>query len=228
MVGQAVAFALVAGFILRTRLLPTHRRRRTPWLQAPTRRGAVLGGLAIGLTAAQAAFLVYAVLELTGRVGLTFGEAVVLFVAAQAVGAICRVLLGVISDAVSVSRTRLLALNSLAAAVAAVGFGLLQPDWPAWLIVGCVLAASGLIIGWNGVLVVAILEADASGEVNRNLSGGMMLMRIGIIVGPPVFGLMLTWFGSAVAWSAVATIFLAVAALFAVMTPGTMERKALA
>jgi hypothetical protein len=188
----------------------------------------MLGALAIGLTAAQAAFLVYAILELTGRVGLAFNQAALLFVGAQAVGAVWRVLLGLISDAVPVSRAHLLALNSLAAAAATVGFGLLQPDVPPWIIVSCVLAAAGLIIGWNGVLVVAILEADGANEVNRNLSGGTMLMRIGIIVGPPVFGLMLTWFGSGIAWTAVATVFLAVAVLFAVMSPGPMERKALA
>lgn len=228
MVGQAVAFVVVGAFILRTRLLPVHRHRKTPWLQIPTRRGAMLGALAIGLTGAQAAFLVYAVLELTGRVGLGFSQAALLFVAAQGMGAICRVFLGVISDATPVSRTSLLALNSLAAATATVGFGLLQPDWPAWIIISSVLAAAGLIIGWNGVLVVAILEADGADQVNRNLGGGMMLMRIGIIVGPPVFGMMLTWFGSAVAWSAVAAVFLVVGALFAVMGPGLMERKALA
>lgn len=228
MIGQAVAFAVVAAFILRTRLLPVHRRRQSPWLQVPTRRGATLGALAIGLTAAQAAFLVYAVLELTGRVGLGFSQAALLLVAAQGTGAIWRVLLGAISDAIPLSRTSLLALNALAAAAATVVFGLLQPDWPAWIIVSSVLAAAGLIIGWNGLLVVAILEADGADEVNRNLGGGMMLMRIGIIVGPPVFGMMLTWLGAAVAWTAVATVFLMVAAVLAVMGPGLMERRALA
>jgi MFS family permease len=221
---QAAALGLVASWILGSRALTGHRRRRTSWIQMPTPRGAALGSVAIGLTAGQAAFLVYAVLELTGRVGLDFTLAAAIFLAGQAIGAAYRAGLGAISDAVPWTRTRLLAVNSLAAAAAALAFGALSPETPVWLVAATVLFASAVIIGWNGVLVVALLEAAAPAHVNRNLSAGMTLMRVGIIGGPPVFGAILAAFGSAVAWMVIAGIFVGIGVAFATMGPGPIER----
>ena len=227
LIGQAVAYLLIGAYIMRTRSLPSHEPRRTAWLQIPTLRGAAVGALAIGLTATQAAFLVYAVLELTTRVGMGFESAAALYLLSQAAGAAFRVGLGVISDAVPLSRAGLLAINTLAAAGMAFAFGQLAPDTPAWLTVGTVLLASAFIIGWNGVLVVALLESGASGDVNRNLGAGMTLMRIGIILGPPLFGLTLTTLGSAMAWNLVAVLMAVLAAGFVLLGSGRHERQSL-
>ena len=224
---EALLLAAAGAAIIAYRGMPAHRSRRSPWLQLPTRRGAAIGVLAIGLTIAQTAFLVFAVLELTRRVGLSFEAAAALYLGSQAVGAISRVALGALSDVSGWSRTGLLAATTLLAGIGAAAFGALGPTTPSWMMVGVVLGGSIFLIGWNGLLVVALLEAAPPADVNRNLSAGMTLMRIGIIVSPPAFGALLVAVGSATAWLVLAGLMTVLAGGFVALGASPHERRAL-
>lgn len=224
---QGVAFALIGAYILRSRAMPAHEPRRSAWLQVPSERGAVLGVLSIGLTAAQYAFLVYATLEMTRRMAVPFELAAWLYLVSQAVGAVARVALGLVSDRANLSRAHLLALNSAGAAGCAVAFGLLSPTTPLWM-TGCVVVASAaFLIGWNGILIVAIAESGPRADVNRNLGAGLTLMRMGNVFAPPIFGLLLAVIGSMSAWFLVAGMLVLLAVAFVWLGESPFERTAL-
>jgi len=224
LVVEALLLAAVGAAIMAYPAMHAHRSRRSPWLQLPTRRGAAIGVLSIGLTITQTAFLVYAVLELTRRVGLGFEAAAALYLASQTVGAISRVAIGALSDASGWSRTGLLAVTTLLAGASAAAFGALGPTTPIWVTLAVVLGGSIFLIGWNGLLVVALLEAGPAADVNRNLSAGMTLMRIGIILSPPTFGLLLVAVGSMTAWLVLAGLMVGIAVGFLVLGASPHER----
>ena len=223
---EAAVLSVSGIGILASRLVYPHRSRRSPWIQRPTRRAALIGTMAIGLTITQTAFLVYAVLELTERVALPFEAAAMLYLGSQAAGACSRVVLGAASDRLMLGRHTLLALTTALAGVCGIAFGFLTPSAPMWMVAAVVLGGSTCLIGWNGVLVVALLEAGSSADVNRNLSAGMTLMRVGIIVTPPVFGLALTTIGSTAAWLGIGVMMLGIATGFAVIGRSAYEKQA--
>jgi MFS family permease len=174
----------------------------------------------VAMTIGQWAFLVYVTIELIERLGFDYAGAAAVFLGTQVVGAGARPILGAISDRLGAPRTPLLVVISASAAVLVVAFALVDRAAPPPLIAGLAMAASFFVIGWNGVLVVAIAEAGPLRFVNMYLGTGLTLMRIGNIVAPPLFGAMLAIAGSATAWFVVAAILVLAAVGFVAVGPG--------
>jgi MFS family permease len=203
---EAVAFAILA--VLAAILLPSAptdverevRPRYRPVIAAR------IGGFCIGLSTAQWAFVTYLAIELTDRFDMDFKAAATVFFFSQLVGLSARPVIGLYSDWRGPPRVPVLVLAALGSSLVLVIFGLLPRDLDTRILVGFLLVASIIVIGWNGVMMVACAEAGPPRQTNANIATGLTLMRFGNIVGPPVLGALLVWAGAAWGWATVAAL----------------------
>jgi len=219
---QAVAFLALAALALRWPM-EMSIRTSSPWRAEPPVRAIRLGVLSVAMTVGQWAFIVYLTIELTDRLGLPFELAAIVFLASQLAGCVGRVGLGLVSDRLGYPRTPLLAVSTAASAVLVLAFGLTGPTTPTWLVAAIALAAATFVIGWNGVFIVALAEAGRLRHVNMNLGTGLTMMRIGNIVAPPLFGILLALIVPAAAWAVVAGILGLAALGFVLVGPGPVQ-----
>jgi MFS family permease len=224
--GQAVAFVVLSAFALRWQWA-VRERTSSPWRSEPPIRAIQLGVLSVAMTTAQWAFIVYLTIELTTRLAVPFELAAGIFLASQVVGALARPALGALADRLGTPRTPLLAAISVASATLILLFGLATAGLPTALIALLAIGAAVFVIGWNGVMVVAMAESGPRRSVNMQLGAGLTLMRVGNIVAPPLFAALLVAAGSLFAWGAMATLLLVAAAGFIALGPGpAVERPA--
>ncbi|MPZ62778.1 MAG: MFS transporter [Propionibacteriales bacterium] len=227
---EAMTYVVLA--LLSVRVLPRAETvsrsrgspRRRPWLAAR------IGTLSIGLSSAQWAFVTYLVIELTVRFDVPFELAATVFFVAQLVGLAARPVIGMLSDRRGPPRLPLLALVAVAASLLLLMFGMLPHDVDTGLLIGFVWVTSFVVIGWNGVMLVACAEAGPVTQVSANIAAGLTAMRFGNIAGPPLLGGLLAWAGSSWGWVAIAGM-LAIAgaglwltARAATRAPGTSDR----
>jgi MFS family permease len=203
---EAVTFAVLA--VLAAMLLPSvpaevERRVRPRYRPVMAAR---IGGFCIGLSTAQWAFVTYFAIELTDRFDMSFKAAATVFFFSQLAGLSARPVIGLYSDWRGPPRMPVLVLAALGSSVVLVVFGLLPSDLDTRLLVGFILVASLVVIGWNGVMMVACAEAGPPRQMNANIATGLTLMRFGNIVGPPVLGALLVWAGAAWGWAVVAAL----------------------
>jgi MFS family permease len=201
---EAVLFTVLG--VLSALLLPrsTEATRSTPPGRYRPVIAARIGGYCIGLSIAQWAFVTYLAIELTDRFGLGFEAAATVFFFSQLVGLSARPVIGLYSDWRGPPRLPVLVLAAVGSSAALLGFGLLPDEVDTGLLVAYILVASFVVIGWNGVMMVACAEAGPAERMNANIATGLTLMRFGNIVGPPVLGALLAWAGAAWGWSVVA------------------------
>ena len=216
---QAATFVVLSALALRWRW-EVAERTTSPWRSEPPIRALQLGVLSVALTTAQWAFIVYLTIELTTRLGVGFDAAAAIFIASQVVGAAARPALGALTDRLGPPRTPLLAAISLASGTLILLFGLASPAVPTPLLAVLAVGAAAFVIGWNGVMVVAMAEAGPRRSVNMQLGAGLTLMRLGNIAAPPLFAAVLVAAGSFVAWAAVAALLVTAAAGFVALGRG--------
>jgi predicted MFS family arabinose efflux permease len=222
---QAVFAGQVGGYLVLSALAlrwqwEVKERTSSPWRREPPIRAIQLGVLSVAMTTAQWAFIVYLTLELTTRLGVGFEAAATIFLLSQVVGALARPALGALADRLGPPRTPLLAAISVASATLMLLFGLATTAVPTPVLGLLAVAAAVFVIGWNGVMVVAMAESGPRRSVNMQLGAGLTLMRIGNIVAAPVFAGILVASGSLVAWGAMAVLLLLAAAGFIALGPG--------
>jgi MFS family permease len=216
---QALAFLVLAFLALR---FPMEMSRPTtsPWRSHPPVRAFRLGILSVAMTIGQWAFIVYLTIELTSRLGLSYPVAAAVFLGSQASGAIGRIVLGVVTDRLGYPRTPLMILSTGLSAALIFAFGVIGPGTPPILVALLALVAAFFVIGWNGVFMVILAEAGRLDHVNMYLGTGLTMMRIGNIVAPPVFGILLAVTVSSIAWAVVALILGLAALGFVLVGPG--------
>jgi MFS family permease len=203
---EALTFAVLA--VLAALLLPNGSTEVEPRSRPRNRPmiAARIGGFCIGLSTAQWAFVTYLAIELTDRFDMGFKAAATVFFFSQLVGLSARPVIGIYSDWRGPPRIPVLVLAALGSSLVLIVFGLLPSDLDPRLLVAFVLAGSFVVIGWNGVMMVACAEAGPPRQMNANIATGLTLMRFGNIVGPPVLGALLAWAGAAWGWSVVAVL----------------------
>jgi MFS family permease len=216
---QAVAF-LVLGVLALRFPMEMSRPTTSPWRSQPPVRAFRLGILSVAMTIGQWAFIVYLTIELTSRLGLSYPVAAAVFLGSQASGAIGRIVLGVITDRLGHPRTPLLAVTTGLSAALVLAFGLIGPGVSPIVITAIALAAAFFVIGWNGVFVVILAEAGRLEHVNMSLGTGLTMMRIGNIVAPPVFGILLAATMASIAWAVIALVLGLAAVGFVLVGPG--------
>jgi MFS transporter, ACS family, aldohexuronate transporter len=194
-----------------------------------TRRPALLIFFACGLLLGMVQAAVLSYLPLFTIQGLGFDKigAGLLVACSQAGGAVSRLALGAASDRWLVGRRSVwLALTG------AVGAGLFTAYavWPvsAPLLAAMLTFATGVgAYGWVGIFFV--ISAEAGGPTQAGLLSGVAFASIvvGLLAGPPVFGLLLEgWDSYAVAWAAFAGLSALVAVTMIAAGPG-IDREGL-
>lgn len=101
-----------------------------------------------------------------------------------------------------------------------VGFALVQPGWPLFLVT---LVAIGAGWGWNGLLTFAVVSAFPGAAARA--SGYIVLgAATGGILGPATFGILVQHVGFSVAWIAAAVCFFAAAMLLVAISRSASRR----
>ena len=170
-------------------------------------------GLVLGMV--QGAVLSYLPLFTIQGLGFDKIGAGLLVAASQAGGAVSRLVLGAASDRWAAGRRSL--WLAFTGAVGAVIFGV-YAVWPASSagLAGVLAFATGVgAYGWVGIFFV--ISVEAGGRDQSGLLSGVAFAAIvlGLLVGPPIFGLLLEGSDSyAVAWA----VFAALSALVAIVS----------
>jgi MFS family permease len=180
------------------------------WARRPALLVLFGGGLLLGMV--QGAVLSYLPLFTIQALGFDKIGAGLLVAASQAGGAVSRLAIGAASDRWLVERRSVwLAATSALGAVLFAAYAL----WPisAPLPAGLLAFATGVgAYGWVGVFFV--ISAEAGGPRHAGLLSGVAFAAIvlGLLVGPPTFGLLLEgWDAYGVAWAAFAALSAVVA-----------------
>lgn len=99
-----------------------------------------------------------------------------------------RMLWGALADATGRSRAILgvIALAMSGAAAATAAFSTASPGWGIYLVCA-IFGATGA--AWNGVYLAEITRSVAPGEVGHATGGGLFVTFAGVVVAPPLFGL---------------------------------------
>jgi predicted MFS family arabinose efflux permease len=139
--------------------------------------------MAIGQGAWFAFLVTYAAIELH----FTLPMAGALFATMQLVSIGGRMLLGWVSDRV-LPGLLVLRCCALASAAATGALALSGPHWPAWTVFALAALAGIAVSSWNGVQNAEMARLAPPGMIAETMAGGTILIFLGYIVGPPVFG----------------------------------------
>ena len=139
--------------------------------------------MAIGQGAWFAFLVTYAAVELHFPLAL----AGALFATMQTVSIGGRMLLGWVSDRMMPGIT-VLRLCCLASAAATAVLALSGPDWPIWSLFALAAIAGIAVSSWNGVQNAEMARRAPPGMIAETMAGGTVLIFMGYIVGPPLFG----------------------------------------
>lgn len=157
----------------------------------------LLSATTLCLAAVQLSLVGFMVVFLKERLGYEAAVAGGLLALAQTGGVVGRIGWGVVSDAFFGGRRKgVMMLIAAGSALSAFSLSLIQPGVPAPLL-GLLLVVTGLsAIGWNGINMTFV--AELAGRRASATAAGLNLTGsyLGIIVGPPLFGLLVDATGS--------------------------------
>ncbi len=130
----------------------------------------------------------YLVVFLNERGGLTLPAAGAGLSTAMIAGAVGRLLWGVVCDR-GVPPRRLLALLSVAIAVAAFATAAIQAFWPYMLVLFVCFCFGITAIGWNGVYLSEVAHLAKESNPAAATGGSLFLTYVGVVALPAVFWL---------------------------------------
>ncbi len=115
--------------------------------------------------------------------------------AAQMGGVAGRIAWGYIADRwLGASRTLMLLAGLMV--VSALATTLLSSQTPQWLLVPVLVVFGASAIGWNGVYLAEVAGQAPAGQASLATGGTLAFTFLGVVIGPPVFGLLATVFGT--------------------------------
>lgn len=122
---------------------------------------------------------------------MTLVVAGLLMSVAQASGMVGRIGWGWLSDRSISARAVLIGL-AIAMAIAAAILGSLPYGTP-WFVIAVIVAVLGATaIGWNGVFLAEIARVAPDSEVGTLTGAALFFTYFGVVVGPPIFGVILS------------------------------------
>src|SRR5690625_6599662 len=62
-------------------------------------------------------------------------------------------------------------------------------DWPVWLVVVICAAFGATAIGWNGVYLAEVARLAPAGQAGLMTGGTLFFTYLGVVIGPPIFTL---------------------------------------
>ena len=147
------------------------------------------------LSAVQVSFISYLVTFLHGELGWDLIAAGLALSAAQVGGVVGRILWGVVADRTQAERQTLLGLMATMALC-----GLVMPfvgvGTPHGAMAALAVIYGATAIGWNGVFLAGVARLVAREDVAMATGGSLFFTFLGVVVGPPLFGIVGGWSGS--------------------------------
>ena len=157
----------------------------------------LLSGVTLLYAAVQLSLVGFLVLFLTERLGLSVPEAGALLALAQGGGVAGRIGWGLVSDTVFGGRRKVvMGIIGVLAAVSSFALAMTGPDTPRAVLLLTLAVAGVSAIGWNGINMTFV--AEIAGRQASATAAGVNLTAsyLGIMVGPPLFGLLIDWTGT--------------------------------
>ncbi len=139
----------------------------------------------------------FLVLFLTERLGLSIAEAGGLLALAQGGGVVGRIGWGLVSDTVFGGRRKVvIGIIGVLAALSSFGLAATGAETPRAVLLLTLAVAGVSAIGWNGINMTFV--AEIAGRQASATAAGVNLTAsyMGIMVGPPLFGLLVDWTGT--------------------------------
>jgi MFS family permease len=115
--------------------------------------------------------------------------------ATQLGGMAGRIAWGYVADSWLGARRMLLLLAGLMA-LGALATTTLAEDTPQWLVMLILVTFGASAIGWNGVYLAEVARRAPSGMASLATGGTLAFTFLGVVIGPPIFGALSTWFGT--------------------------------
>jgi predicted MFS family arabinose efflux permease len=137
----------------------------------------------------QMSLMAYLVTFLFEDLGWSLVAAGVALTVAQAGGVIGRILWGYVADR-WLSPTMMLIVIALMLTFGAVGTALLRPDSSPWILFPVLVIFGASAIGWNGVFLAEIARLAPAGQASVATGGTLCITFLGVVLGPPLFGVL--------------------------------------
>jgi MFS family permease len=106
-----------------------------------------------------------------------------------------RVVWGYVADRWLGARRMLLVLASMMA-LGALASAFLTTDTPHGVVIAILVGFGASAIGWNGVYLAEVARRAPPGMASMATGGTLAFTFLGVVLGPPVFGLLSTVFGT--------------------------------
>lgn len=106
----------------------------------------------------------------------------------QGCGVIGRIVWGVVADH-WLAPMRLLTLLGLGMALCSALMAFITPDWSVALIILICAAFGATAIGWNGVYLAEVARLAPAGQAGLMTGGSLFFTYLGVVIGPPIFTL---------------------------------------
>lgn len=162
-------------------------------LRAPALRSLVLTSAAFSAT--QQCMTAFLVTYLVTEIGLGLVEAGLVLSISQAGGIAGRIFWGAVSDWTARARLVLAGLGLLMAG-AATATAFFAASWPFWAIALVAAAFGATAVGWNGVFLAEVARVSPRAETSRATGGALTVTFTGVVISPPVFGVLVAATGT--------------------------------
>ena len=133
--------------------------------------------------------MAYLVTFLFEDLGWSLVAAGVALTVAQAGGVTGRILWGYVADR-WLSPTMMLIVIALLLTAGAVGTALLRPDSSSWILFPVLVVFGASAIGWNGVFLAQVARLAPAGQASVATGGTLCITFLGVVLGPPLFGVL--------------------------------------
>lgn len=144
----------------------------------------------IFLMIVQFSFSSYLVLYLNKTLKYTLNLSGIILALSFGIGAFARIGWSIASDYISKNRRTILVIIGVAGALVNVLFGLTSPSSPPWVIYLLSISFGLTGMGWNAVFLTLIGELSLRETVGLGVGVSFFLANLGVVLGPPLFGLL--------------------------------------
>lgn len=155
----------------------------------------LLAGCSFVFSCAQLSLTTYLVVYLHETLAYSLVAAGLALSLSQFGGVAGRILWGWVADRWLDAR-RMLALLAVVMAVSAVATALLQPTMPIVLVLAILVVFGASAVGWNGVYLAEVARHAPPGMASIATGGTLAFTFFGVVLGPPVFGVISGLFNS--------------------------------
>jgi MFS family permease len=162
------------------------------WANRPVRE---LGIVSAVYSSIQISFITYLVSYLKLELGYSLLAAGLVFSAAQVSGALGRILWGAVADYVFKPRSVLAALG-LVMALCGFAVASFTAAWSVAAVLTVCVLYGATAVGWNGVFLAEVARLAPEGRVAFLTGGTQFFTFAGVLIGPPLFGAIVSLRGS--------------------------------